>query len=128
VTLEPITVPSGVPGASVVMTVYNDFRFLDAAVDSVLGQEFRDLELIIVDDGTGEDARFDALHGATRASASSSTRPISALPRRPIAASISHGAISSFVWMRTTSPNRRGSGAWSRRSPRILGSAWSAVR
>ncbi|MBN8938639.1 MAG: glycosyltransferase [Rhizobiales bacterium] len=60
-TLEPITVPSGVPGASVVMTVYNDFRFLDAAVDSVLGQEFRDLELIIVDDGTGEDARFDAL-------------------------------------------------------------------
>ena len=43
------------------MTVYNDMRFLDAAVDSILRQEFRDLELIIVDDGTGQDAIFDAL-------------------------------------------------------------------
>jgi glycosyltransferase involved in cell wall biosynthesis len=43
------------------MTVYNDLRFLDEAVDSILGQEFADLELIIVDDGTGEDQRFNAL-------------------------------------------------------------------
>ena len=49
------------PGASVVMTVYNDLRFLDAAVDSILQQEYRDLELIIVDDGTGQPAVFDAL-------------------------------------------------------------------
>ncbi|MGC2774165.1 MAG: glycosyltransferase, partial [Bradyrhizobium sp.] len=43
------------------MTVYNDLRFLDAAVDSILQQEFRDLELVIVDDGTGQDAIFEAL-------------------------------------------------------------------
>jgi len=51
----------GSPGVSVIMTVYNDLRFLDAAVDSVLGQEFHDLELVIVDDGTGQDAIFRAL-------------------------------------------------------------------
>jgi glycosyltransferase involved in cell wall biosynthesis len=43
------------------MTAYNDLRFLDQAVDSILQQEFRDLELIIVDDGTGQHAIFEAL-------------------------------------------------------------------
>jgi glycosyltransferase involved in cell wall biosynthesis len=43
------------------MTVFNDLRFLDQAVNSVLQQDFRDFELIIVDDGTGEEARFRAL-------------------------------------------------------------------
>jgi glycosyltransferase involved in cell wall biosynthesis len=49
------------PQASVVMTVYTDQRFLNAAVDSILQQDFRDLELIIVDDGSGQDAVFQAL-------------------------------------------------------------------
>ena len=53
-----------------IMTVYNDLRFLDAAVDSILQQEFRDLELIIVDDGTGQDAMFAALGIVIRASGS----------------------------------------------------------
>jgi hypothetical protein len=39
------------PAASVVMTVYKDFRFLDEAVESVLLQDFPDIELILVDDG-----------------------------------------------------------------------------
>ena len=43
------------------MTVYSDLRFLDAAVESVLSQQFRDFEFIIVDDGTGQEAIFDAL-------------------------------------------------------------------
>lgn len=43
------------------MTVYTDQRFLDAAVESILNQEFRDLELVIVDDGTGQDEVFRAL-------------------------------------------------------------------
>jgi glycosyltransferase involved in cell wall biosynthesis len=43
------------------MTVYNDLRFLDEAVDSILAQDFHDFELIIVDDGTGERATFNAL-------------------------------------------------------------------
>src|SRR5919202_811991 len=49
------------PGASVVMSAYGDLRFLDEAVDSVLRQDFTDFEFIIVDDGTGDAARFAAL-------------------------------------------------------------------
>ncbi len=49
------------PRASVVMCAYGDVRFLDEAVDSVLAQEFRDLELVLVDDGTGATALFAAL-------------------------------------------------------------------
>jgi glycosyltransferase involved in cell wall biosynthesis len=43
------------------MTVFNDLRFLDEAVESVLGQEFGDLELIIVNDGAGAHPIFDDL-------------------------------------------------------------------
>jgi glycosyltransferase involved in cell wall biosynthesis len=58
---EPVANESGSPRASVVMTVYKDLRFLDAAVDSVLQQDFRDLELVIVDDGNDQHAIFQAL-------------------------------------------------------------------
>ncbi len=40
-----------VPRVSVVMGVYREFRFLDAAVNSILSQDFTELELVIVDDG-----------------------------------------------------------------------------
>ena len=40
------------PLVSVVMPVYNAERYLRAAVESVLGQTFRDFELICVDDGS----------------------------------------------------------------------------
>jgi glycosyltransferase involved in cell wall biosynthesis len=50
--------PTGTPAVSVVMTVYNDLRFLDEAIDSILKQDFDDFELIVVDDGTGETERF----------------------------------------------------------------------
>lgn len=46
---------------SVVMTVSCDLRFLDEAVESILRQDFRDFEFIIVDDGTGEHALFRRL-------------------------------------------------------------------
>ncbi len=49
------------PRVSVVMTVYNDLRFFDAAVDSVLAQDFGDLELVVVDDGTGQTELFDSV-------------------------------------------------------------------
>jgi glycosyltransferase involved in cell wall biosynthesis len=49
------------PRISVVMTAYNDLRFLDLAVESVLQQDFADFEFIIVDDGTGETAIFESL-------------------------------------------------------------------
>lgn len=49
------------PRASVVMTVFRDFRFFDEAVASVLAQDFPDLELIIVDDGNDRDDLFAAV-------------------------------------------------------------------
>jgi hypothetical protein len=76
------------------MTVFNDLRFLDVAVDSILRQEFRDLELVIVGDGTGEDALFKA-----------------APPPRQTAASGPRVPTSSCAWMRTILPSRRVSDA-----------------
>jgi Glycosyl transferase family 2 len=40
------------PALSVVLPVYNGARFLGAALDSVLAQDFRDFECIAVDDGS----------------------------------------------------------------------------
>jgi glycosyltransferase involved in cell wall biosynthesis len=44
-----------------VMTAYNDLRFLDEAVDSVLRQDLEDLELIVVDDGNDDKTPFSGL-------------------------------------------------------------------
>lgn len=41
-----------VPRVSVVLAVRNGERFLDEAIDSVMGQDYRDLELIVIDDGS----------------------------------------------------------------------------
>jgi len=49
------------PRASVVMTVYNDVRFFDEAVESVLAQTSADLELVIVDDGADDKGAFAGL-------------------------------------------------------------------
>jgi glycosyltransferase involved in cell wall biosynthesis len=49
------------PRLSVIMTVYNDLRFIDAAVASLLRQTYEDFELIIVDDGTGQPEIFSRL-------------------------------------------------------------------
>src|SRR5213082_3006291 len=40
------------PVVSVLMPVYNAQRYLPAAVESILGQTFRDFEFIIIDDGS----------------------------------------------------------------------------
>ncbi|MET0393747.1 MAG: glycosyltransferase [Chitinophagaceae bacterium] len=42
----------GSPIISVILPAYNCERFIQAAVDSVLGQTFRDFELLIIDDGS----------------------------------------------------------------------------
>lgn len=54
------------PKISVVMPVYNAAQTLRAAADSVLGQTFRDLELLLVNDGCTDDspALIDALAAA----------------------------------------------------------------
>src|SRR5260370_32287735 len=43
------------PAVSVVVATSNYGRFLAGALDSALGQTFRDLEVIVVDDGSTDD-------------------------------------------------------------------------
>ena len=45
------------PRVSVLLTSHNYGRYVEAAIDSVLGQGYRDLELIVVDDGSTDDSR-----------------------------------------------------------------------
>jgi glycosyltransferase involved in cell wall biosynthesis len=46
---------SPTPRISVVMAVWNGARYVRLAIDSVLSQDFRDLELIIVDDASSDE-------------------------------------------------------------------------
>ncbi|MES1239391.1 MAG: glycosyltransferase family 2 protein, partial [Chloroflexota bacterium] len=46
---------------SVIVPTYNRVDLLPAAIDSVLGQTFTDLELIVVDDGSTDRATLDEL-------------------------------------------------------------------
>ncbi len=54
------------PRVSVVMTVYDAERFLAQAIESILGQTLRELELIIVDDGSRDGSLAIARHHAER--------------------------------------------------------------
>ena len=45
------------PLVSVVMSVYNDGRYVSDAIESILSQSFTDFEFLIVDDGSTDDTR-----------------------------------------------------------------------
>ena len=42
------------PSVSVVMPVYNEERYLPQAIESILGQTYQDIEVIIVNDGSSD--------------------------------------------------------------------------
>src|ERR1700751_2679871 len=45
------------PLASVLLPVYNDSKTVVQSIRSILGQTFRDFELVIVDDGSSDNTR-----------------------------------------------------------------------
>ena len=51
---------------SVFMPVFNGARFLPQAIESLLGQTFRDFELVVVDDGSADDTAEVAAAWAAR--------------------------------------------------------------
>ncbi len=53
----------GSPRVSVVVPVYNRVEFLREAIESVLAQTYRDLELVLIDDGSTEPGVTDVLAG-----------------------------------------------------------------
>jgi len=78
------------PRVSVVMAAYNDLRFIDAAVTSLLRQTYDDFELIIVDDGTRQPevfSRLAALDPRVRVITSEQNQGTAAAANRGIAGS-----------------------------------------
>lgn len=53
------------PSVSVIVPVYNGAEFIEACIDSILAQDFRDFEIIIVDDAStdGTSALCEKLYG-----------------------------------------------------------------
>lgn len=47
---------------SVIMTTYNTGKFLAGSVESILSQTYRNLELLITDDGSSDTATLETLH------------------------------------------------------------------
>jgi Glycosyl transferase family 2 len=49
------------PRVTILLPVFNGARYIRAAIDSVLAQTYRDYELLVIDDGSGDDSADIAL-------------------------------------------------------------------
>jgi glycosyltransferase involved in cell wall biosynthesis len=76
------------PRVSVVLPIYNGARYLDAAIASVLAQDFSDFELICVDDGSS-DATPAII--ARHAAADPRVRHLTNSPNRGLPATLNRG-------------------------------------
>ena len=47
------------PKVSAIIPSYNRFKYLKNAVDSVLNQDYKNLEIIIINDGSDEDEYYN---------------------------------------------------------------------
>ncbi|MEG0011038.1 MAG: glycosyltransferase, partial [Muribaculaceae bacterium] len=45
------------PTVSVIVPIYNTERFLNRCVDSILAQTFKDIEIILVNDGSKDNSK-----------------------------------------------------------------------
>lgn len=73
------------PEVSAVIPAYNAARYLGEAIDSALAQTFRDLEIIVIDDGSTDDtARVVARYGGSVRSISQPNRGVSSARNRGI--------------------------------------------
>jgi glycosyltransferase involved in cell wall biosynthesis len=74
------------PAVSVIIPTYNRGWILKEAVDSVLAQDFKDFELIVVDDGfTDDTGEILAIYGRSVIALRQPNRGVSAACNRGIA-------------------------------------------
>jgi hypothetical protein len=79
------------PLVSVVMSVYNGAACVGRAVDSILGQTFRDFELIAINDGSTKDDTAAVLDGLARSTGDDRLRVVNLDRNRGLASALNHG-------------------------------------